>query len=125
MERNIFSREPQFSKYFQRHIKDDMSSGMLLSIRTKGGLKDDIFYNNVQESNNFVFKSKIKEKKATESVGYRPVLKCTWREAILITSIRDFGSTILERHSTGSAWKRSICSFHFLSAFACKRIRLV
>ena len=78
MERNIFSRELQFSKYFQRHIKDDVSSGMLLSIRRKDGLKDALFYNNVQESNNFVFKSKIKEKKATESVGYRPVLKCTW-----------------------------------------------
>ena len=63
---------------------------MLLSIRTKGGLKDNLFYNNVQESNNFVFKSKIKEKKATESVGYRPVLNCTWREAILISSIRDW-----------------------------------
>ena len=42
------------------------------------------FYNNAQESSNFVFKSKIKEKQVVEGTGYRPDLKCTWREAIVL-----------------------------------------
>ena len=42
------------------------------------------FYNNAQESSNFVFKSKIKEKKVVEGTGYRPDLKCTRGEAIVL-----------------------------------------
>lgn len=48
------------------------------------GLKMSFFYNNAQESSNFVFKSKIKEKKVVEGTGYRPDLKCTRGEAIVL-----------------------------------------
>lgn len=65
-------------------IQDDMMSGMLLPVRRRAGLKDEFFYNNAQESSNFVFKSKIKEKKVVEGAGYRPDPKCTWSEAITV-----------------------------------------
>ena len=41
----------------------------------------EVFYYNAQESSNFVLKSKIQEKKkVVEGTGYRPDLKCTWKE---------------------------------------------
>lgn len=82
LEEDITKEDPRFSRYFQRHVEEDMKNGMLLPVRRKAGLNDEFFYNNVQESWNAVFKGKIKEKKVLEGIGYRPELKCTWSEAI-------------------------------------------
>ena len=77
---DITGKMPQFSHY----IQDDMLSGMVLPVRRRAGLNDEFFYNNAQESSNFVYKSKIKEKKVVEGSGYRPDPKCTWSEAITV-----------------------------------------
>ena len=75
---------PEFSVYFRKHIEDDMQDGMLLHVRRSAGLGDEFFYNNGQECSNFKYKSKIREKKMQHSTGYRPSMKCTWEEAIVI-----------------------------------------
>lgn len=49
-----------------------MMNGMLLPVHRRAGLKDEFFYNNFQEGRNFVYKSKVKDMKVTEGVGYRP-----------------------------------------------------
>ena len=77
-------KEPKFAAYFQRHIANDMKNGMLLPVRRRAGLRDDFFYNNVQESNNAVFKNKVKEQKVVEGTGYSPHMKGSWREAITL-----------------------------------------
>ena len=77
-------KEPKFAAYFERHIVNDMKNGMLLPVRRRAGLKDDFFYNNVQESSNAVFKNKVKEQKVVEGTGYSPHMKCSWREAITL-----------------------------------------
>lgn len=84
VEEDITGKTPQFLRYFQRNIQDDMLSGMVLPVRRRAGLNDEFFYNNAQESSNFVYKSKIKEKKVVEGSGYRPDPKCTWSEAITV-----------------------------------------
>ena len=84
LETEIVDKSPQFSAYFRKHIEDDMKTGMLLPTRRRAGLRDEFFYNNAQESSNFVYKSKIREKKVVESTGCRPNLKCTWSEAIIL-----------------------------------------
>ena len=84
IEQDVTGKTPEFSRYFQRNIQDDMMNGMLLPVRRKAGLKDEFFYNNVQESSNFVYKSKVKEMKVVEGAGYRPDPKCTWSEAITV-----------------------------------------
>ena len=84
MEREIQpSRRPEFSAYFRKYIEEDMKNGMLLSFRRYAGLSDDFCYNNAQECSNFKYKSKIREAKMADFVGYRPNVKCTWVEAIL------------------------------------------
>jgi len=45
---------------------------------------EEFFYNNVQESNNFVYKSNVKEMKVVEGAGYRPDPKCMWSKAITV-----------------------------------------
>lgn len=60
-----------FQSIFKATYRDDVS------LKDNMAWKDDFFYNNVQENINFVFESKIKEKKATKREGYTPVLKCT------------------------------------------------
>ena len=77
-------KEPKFAAYFERHIANDMKNGMLLPVRRRAGLKDDFFYNNVQESSNAVFKNKVKEQKVVEGTGYSPHMKCSWREAMTL-----------------------------------------
>lgn len=77
MERNIFAGNLSFQSIFKATYRDDMS------LKDNMARKDDFFYNNVQQSSNFVFKSKIKEKKATEREGYTPLLKCTWMKPFL------------------------------------------
>lgn len=77
IERDITGKTPEFSRYFQRNIQDDMMNGMLLPVRRRAGLKDEFFYNNVQESSNFVYKTKVKEMKVVEGARYRPDPKCT------------------------------------------------
>ena len=85
MEKVIFpERTPRFADYFRDHIEEDMKDGMLLSTRRKAGLKDDFFYNNAQECSNFKYKSKIREAKVSNTPGYRPNLKCTWTEALVM-----------------------------------------
>ena len=78
------AKEPQFAKYFRDCIEDDMKEGMLLPTRRDAGLNDEFFYNNAQECSNFKYKSKIQEAKMSTSPGYRPNLKCTWTEALVI-----------------------------------------
>ena len=53
-------------------------------LRRSAGLGDYFLYNNGQECSNFKYKSKIREKKMQKSTGYRPSMKCTWEEAIVI-----------------------------------------
>lgn len=77
-------KAPEFSVYFRRHIEDDMRERMLLHVRRSAGLGDEFFYNNGQECSNFKYKSKIREKKMQQATGYRPNMKCTWEEAIVI-----------------------------------------
>lgn len=84
IEEGLTGKTPQFSSYFQRNIQDDMKNGMLLPVRRRAGLQNEFFYNNAQESSNFVLKSKIQEKKVVEGTGYRPDLKCTWSEGIAV-----------------------------------------
>ena len=67
-----------------RDIINDMKNGMLLPVRKRAELKDDFFYNNVQESSNAVFKNKVKEQKVVEGTGYSPHMKCSWCEAITL-----------------------------------------
>ena len=81
---DVTGKTPEFSRYFQRNIQDDMINGMLLPVHRKAGLKDEFFYNNVQESSNFVYKSKVKEMKVIEGAGYRPDPKCTWSDAVTV-----------------------------------------
>lgn len=85
LEKGIFpAKEPQFANYFRDHIEEHMKEGTLLPTRRKAGLKDDFFYNNAQECSNFKYKCKIKEAKVTSTPGYRPNLKCTWTEGLLL-----------------------------------------
>ena len=84
LEEDITGKDPKFSQYFQRYIEDDMKNGMLLPIRRSAGLKDSFFYNNAQESSNSALKSKVKETKVVEGIGYRPNLKCSWPEAVIV-----------------------------------------
>ena len=72
------SRWPEFSAYFRKYIEEDMKNGMLLSVRRNAGLNDDFFYNNAQECSNFKYKSKIREAKMADFVGYHPDVKCIW-----------------------------------------------
>ena len=65
-------------------IEEDMKQGMLLSTGKKAGLDDEFFYNNAQECSNFKYKSKILEEKMNTSPGYRPHVKCTWTEALVL-----------------------------------------
>lgn len=76
--------EPQFANYFRTCIEEDMKEGMLLSTRRKAGLDDEFFYNNAQECSNFKYKSKILEEKMNTTPGYRPHVKCTWTEALVL-----------------------------------------
>ena len=61
-----------------------MKAVMLLSNRRKAGLGDDFFFNNVQECSNFKYKSKILEEKMSTTSGYRPRVKCSWTEALVL-----------------------------------------
>lgn len=61
-----------------------MKEGMLLSTRRKAGLNDEFFYNNAQDCSNFKYKSKILEEKMNTSPSYRPHVKCTWTEALVL-----------------------------------------
>ena len=78
------AKEPQFAQYFRDCIEEDMKEGMLLSTRRKAGLSDELFYNNAQECSNFKYKSKILEEKMNTTPGYRPHVKCTWTEALVL-----------------------------------------
>ena len=106
VEEDITGKTSQFSHYFQRNIQDDMLSGMVLPVHRRAALNDEFFYNNAQESSNFVYKSKTKEKKVVEGSGYRPDPKCTWSEAITVygnlvkQSRRDINAQILEKVRT-------------------------
>ena len=85
LERCLHSgKEPQFAKYFRDHIEEDMKEGMLLSTRRNAGLDDQFFYNNAQECSNFKYKSKVLEEKMNTTPGYRPCVKCTWTEALVL-----------------------------------------
>ncbi|KAJ7373251.1 hypothetical protein OS493_012840 [Desmophyllum pertusum] len=84
MEQKHTKKEPQFSHYFRVYVEDDLKTGMLLTVRRSAGFNNDFFYNNAQESSNFVYKTKIKETKVFEATGYSPNLKCSWVEAIKI-----------------------------------------
>ncbi|XP_068744815.1 uncharacterized protein [Montipora capricornis] len=85
IEQRIHSgKEPQFSKYFRECIQEDMKEGMLLSTRRKAGLGDEFFFNNAQECSNFKYKCKILEEKMSTTSGYRPRVKCSWTEAIVL-----------------------------------------
>ena len=48
LEEDITKKEPRFSRYFQRHVEEDMKNGMLLPLKRKPGLNDEFFYSNVQ-----------------------------------------------------------------------------
>ena len=84
IEQDVTGETPEFSRYFQRNIQDDMMNGMLLPVHRQAGLKDEFFYNNIQESSNFLYKSKVKEMKVVEGAGYRPDPKCMWSEAVTV-----------------------------------------
>lgn len=43
-----------------------------------------VFYNNGQECSNFKYKSKVRERKMQKSTSYRPSMKCSSEEAIVI-----------------------------------------
>ena len=122
VEEDITGKTPQFSRYFQRNIQDDMLSGMVLPVHRRAALNDEFFYNNAQESSNFVYKSKIKEKKVVEGSGYRPDPKCTWSEAITV-----YGNLVKQsrRYSTRSSWKRSVRPFTIASTSSCNCTDLV
>lgn len=70
IEGDVTGKTPEFPRYFQRNIQDDMMNGMLFPVHRQAGLKNEFFYNNVQESSNFVYKSKVKEMKVVEGAGY-------------------------------------------------------
>jgi len=59
IEQDVTGKTPEFYRYFQRNIQDEMMNGMLLPVRRRAGLKDEFFYNNVQESSNFIY-TKVK-----------------------------------------------------------------
>ena len=85
MEKVIFpERSPRFADYFRDHVKEDMKDGMLLSTRRKAGLKDESFYKYAQECSNFKYKSKIKEAKVSNTLGYHPNLKRMWTETLVM-----------------------------------------
>ena len=89
LERSKFpGTDPVFSNYFESFVQDDLRTGMLLPVRRRAGLRDEHFYNNAQECANFKFKSRIRESKIENSMGYRPTIKCTWTEAILQYQMR-------------------------------------
>lgn len=85
IEQRIHSgKEPQFSKDFCECIEEDMKEGMLLSTRRKAGLGDEFFFNNAQECSDFKYKSKILEEKMSTTPGYRPRVKRSSTQALVL-----------------------------------------
>ena len=54
---------PEFWDYFVTYVADDMKEGMAPEIRRIIGLKDDFYYDNTLEFQNFRYKQKIEEAK--------------------------------------------------------------
>ena len=77
-------KEHRFVRYFRDCIEEDMKEGMLLSTRRNVGLDDKFFCNNAQECSNSKYKSKILKEKMNTSPGYRPHVKCTWTETLVL-----------------------------------------
>ena len=72
---------PQFRHYFVTYVADDVKEGMSPQIRRTIGLKDDFYYNNALECQNFRYKQKIQEMKKENLPGVK-VSQCSWLEAI-------------------------------------------
>jgi len=72
-EKGIYpGKEPQFVHYFRDCIEEDMKEGMLLSTRRKL----------VSRTNSSIIMHK--NEKINTSPGYRPHVKCTWTEALVL-----------------------------------------
>ena len=72
---------PEFWDYFITYVADDMKEGMAPEIRRNIGLKDDFYYNNALECQNFRYKQKIEEAKKEKEPGVK-TSECSWVEAI-------------------------------------------
>ena len=74
---------PEFWDYFVTYVADEMKEGMVSEIRRIIGLKDDFYYNNALECQNFWYKQKIEEAKKEKEPGVK-TSECSWVEAIEI-----------------------------------------
>ena len=74
---------PEFWDYFVTYVADDMKEGMAPEIRRIIGLKDDFYYDNALECQNFRYKQKIEEAKKEKEPGVK-TSECSWVEAIEI-----------------------------------------
>lgn len=62
---------PEFGDYFVTYVADDMKEGMAPEIRRIIGLKDDFYYDNALECQNFRYKQKIEEAKKEKEPGVK------------------------------------------------------
>ena len=72
---------PEFWHYFVTYVADDMKEGMAPEIRRIIGLKDDFYYDNALECQNFIYKQKIEEARNEKEPGVK-TSECSWVEAI-------------------------------------------
>ena len=72
---------PEFWDYFVTYVADDMKEGMAPEITRNIGLKDDFYYDNALECQNFRYKQKIEEAKKEKEPGVK-TSECSWVEAI-------------------------------------------
>ena len=74
---------PEFWDYLVTYVADDMKEVMAPEIRRIIGLKDDFYYDNALECQNFRYKQKIEEAKKEKEPGVK-TSECSWVEAIEI-----------------------------------------
>ena len=72
-------RNPEFGDYFVTYVADDMKEGMAPEIRRIIGLKDDFYYDNALECQNFRYKQKIEEAKRRKNLELRLRNALGWR----------------------------------------------
>lgn len=79
---------PEFWDYFVTYVADDMKEGMVPEIRRNIGLKDDFYYDNALECQNFRYKQKIEEAKKEKEPRVK-TSECSWVEAIDTYTVQD------------------------------------
>ena len=73
--------KPEFVRYFDVYIAQEMKEKMILSVRRQAGLGDDFFFDNASESINHRYKVSIRNEKATFNPTGARDLNCTMAEA--------------------------------------------